>query len=506
MASDKEVATALWSDHHTVVVEAPAGCGKTYQAAAYAERFINEHQQRVLVLTHTHAARQVFNEKRLNKKFIDVRTLDSLSMEIARNYHLALDLPLDTYQWAVTTGAFDEVSKKVADLLEANPYIADSLAARYKVLIADEHQDASTYQHRIVRALARSGIKTRIFGDPMQQIYNNSKQGTPPWEIARDEANHHTRLQVPHRWNANEELGHWILQARDALKSGGQVDLCSAPASVTILDGSDSIEARGALILGKETGKALRGHIAGSPNVWILAPRSRTVGNTFAAVRHQSFKLWEGSVRDHLEPLFEALELNDGNPYKIGEAIIKFLDNTSSNFTRNFQTAMMEKIENPSRETRGANKKIMYDLAQYIIDEPNHFGVSMLLNSFPTKITRLPWKTQPKINHQREFNEACRIGDYQSVSEARLGLTRHRTHFQPQLPARGVSTIHKAKGLEFEEIVIIDLRASTFPDRTHKRALLYTALSRATNKITLVISKDNVSPLIKWEYTDEDLD
>lgn len=59
--SDSTVATALRSTAKLVVVEAPAGCGKTYQGGNYARDIAGEiGDGRVLILTHTHAACGVF--------------------------------------------------------------------------------------------------------------------------------------------------------------------------------------------------------------------------------------------------------------------------------------------------------------------------------------------------------------------------------------------------------------------------------------------------------------
>src|SRR5438067_1772362 len=60
--SDESVAQALRSSARLVVVEAPAGCGKTFQAAEYARWFATTTEEvgKILILTHTHAACDVF--------------------------------------------------------------------------------------------------------------------------------------------------------------------------------------------------------------------------------------------------------------------------------------------------------------------------------------------------------------------------------------------------------------------------------------------------------------
>ena len=61
--SDESVHAALRSDAPLVVVEAPAGCGKTHQGADYARHVAADRSSRLLILTHTHAACSVFAER-----------------------------------------------------------------------------------------------------------------------------------------------------------------------------------------------------------------------------------------------------------------------------------------------------------------------------------------------------------------------------------------------------------------------------------------------------------
>jgi DNA helicase-2/ATP-dependent DNA helicase PcrA len=61
--SDASVRQALRSDARLVVVEAPAGCGKTHQGADYVGEVAGNNRERVLILTHTHAACSVFAKR-----------------------------------------------------------------------------------------------------------------------------------------------------------------------------------------------------------------------------------------------------------------------------------------------------------------------------------------------------------------------------------------------------------------------------------------------------------
>lgn len=70
-----------------------------------------------------------------------------------------------------------------------------------------------------------------------------------------------------------------------------------------------------------------------------------------------------------------------------------------------------------------------------------------------------------------------------------------------ELPKNGVFMIvlGLAKGLEFDSVIIPDADSRTYPDTVLKRHQLYTAVSRATNRVTLLAEKE-LTPLIKEEH------
>jgi superfamily I DNA/RNA helicase len=64
-------------------------------------------------------------------------------------------------------------------------------------------------------------------------------------------------------------------------------------------------------------------------------------------------------------------------------------------------------------------------------------------------------------------------------------------------PTRAASTIHKAKGLEFDHVLVTYCGASHFPDSQLRQRLLYVAISRAVNRLVLHVPRNSPSPLIE---------
>lgn len=172
--SDESVHEALRSDAALVTIEAPGGCGKTHQGAAYAREIAQSASSgRLLILTHTHAACSVFDARtRGVGSGVEIRTIDSLIVQLTAAYHLGLGLPADTSTWARTNDdGYDWLAVKAAALVKRYPAIARSLACRYPIIICDEHQDSTGERHALIMALQEQGAKLRIFADPMQSVF-----------------------------------------------------------------------------------------------------------------------------------------------------------------------------------------------------------------------------------------------------------------------------------------------------------------------------------------------
>jgi DNA helicase-2/ATP-dependent DNA helicase PcrA len=64
-------------------------------------------------------------------------------------------------------------------------------------------------------------------------------------------------------------------------------------------------------------------------------------------------------------------------------------------------------------------------------------------------------------------------------------------------PKRVISTIHKAKGLECENAIVMACDKTHFSSTDYARCKLYVALSRAQQSLTLVVSRSHPTPLFR---------
>lgn len=502
--SDDSVHAALRSDAPLVVVEAPAGCGKTHQGADYAREIATSiGSSRLLILTHTHAACSVFAERtqRAGSR-VEIRTIDSVLANIATAYHAGLGLPADTAAWVrQREDGYGELAAKVAALLKHHPMIAASAARRYPVVICDEHQDSSGDQHAVVMALRSQGARVRVFADPMQKIFRDTALAgsSPPYDWAglTQQAQAFEQLDTPHRWTSGcSELGRWTLKVREVLKAGGRVDLRSGlPPSVSIVFAENQAQANLDYRLASEDRKPVVAFEKAQSSLLVLTRHNATARSLRALFFRRLF-LWEGHTRPGLDRLVEALRTSHADRAALAEAIVTFMGDVGKGFSPSaFGNRFVQEVrEGCTKQTTGRPAAIQ-ELARFLVAEADHHGAARTLRRLSELKGTDGNFAGIEIDCQKEFWDAVRLGEFDTPDDGLAAITHRRTHARPKPPDRAISTIHKAKGLECGSVILMPCDAKTFPDKPDARCLLYVALSRAESRLLLVVSRAKPSPL-----------
>lgn len=502
--SDESVSAALRSDAPLVVIEAPAGCGKTHQGADYAKALASAGStQRLLILTHTHAACSVFAGRTQDAgSRIEIATIDSLIASIAGAYHSGLGLPADIATWVrQSQDGHGELAARVAALLRRHPMIATAAARRFPVVVCDEHQDSSGDQHAVVMAMAGRGSRVRVFADPMQRIFRDKpvKGGAPryDWDALKRSAQAFERLDYPHRWNDGcRDLGQWTLAAREALRTGGRIDLRQGlPRSVSVVFAENQAQANLDLRFDQDKRRAVDAFEKGQTSLLVLTRHNETA-RAIRAMFFRRLPIWEGHTRQGLERLVDALKRNEGDASTIASALVTFMDDVGKGFSPSaFGKRLVQEAREGCAKSTSGKPALIQELARLLTAEPDHRGASrMLRRLIEFKDQQAAFK-DIEIDHQKEFWEAIRLGDYKSPDVGLAEITHRRTYARPSPPARAISTIHKAKGLECKSVILMPCDARSFPDKEDSRCLLYVALSRATHRLQLVVSRASPSPL-----------
>ncbi|MBL4867821.1 MAG: UvrD-helicase domain-containing protein [Pseudomonadales bacterium] len=506
---DEDVERLLLSQERLVLVEAPAGCGKTYQGAKYADIESSALAAgRLLILTHTHSACGVFSERtKGNKKRVDIITIDSLIVQIAATYYKILSIPCDVSAWARSTkDGFDVLAHKVEQLLSNKSIISQALVSRYPVIVCDEHQDTSKAQHKIILELFKAGAKLRVFGDPMQALYANTKkkfeETIANWKELKALGSY-AKLEVPHRWSKGEFLlGEWVLEARRALRDDGVIDLTgSLPPGLNISVVDNSSRTTGVYLLDSDQRKGIDKIVRENDRLLVLASTNRTV-NSLRSAFFRQLVIWEGHTRGNLSQLVDTLSTPNLNPVDVAEATVSFIGSICVGFRASSHGKIFIKEVREGGTGKATRMPLhIQNMARHIIGYPNHIGVSKVLVHLKELVDAREAGFQDiKIDYFAEFNDAIRIGSYGDASEGFREISRIRSYMKPEPPDKCLSTIHKAKGLECNNAIIMACDRDHFSSSDYAIRKLYVALSRAKSQLTIVLSARNPTPLIKYNY------
>ncbi len=290
-------------------------------------------------------------------------------------------------------------------------------------------------------------------------------------------------------------MGKWALKARTSLRNGGKVDLKSAPSSVKVLTVTNVTQKRMGYQLSGSDSKAIYA-FAKHPTSLLILTRYNQTANALRAFFGRSILLWEGHTRSALDGFVQQVEAAIG-PEDLGAAIVKFMDAVAVGFSPSqFGNRFQEEIADRCSKRRTGKPAMLQTLASCIVDSPDHKGAAAMLKRLYEYVQSEQQFLDVKFDCPREFWDAIRLGQFDTPADGLADLAHRRAYARAQPPARAISTIHKAKGLECESVVLMPCDAKSFPDKYDARCLLYVALSRAKNELMLVLSENDPSPLL----------
>ena len=358
--ADTAVAAALRSAARLVVIEAPGGCGKTYQAQHSPPTFARPWG--LVACSFSPIPTPPVTSSPTGPRGLaglEIRTIDSLIGQIAEAYP----------EPGMAQGAlpdYDRNGRWAAGLLKRRPFIAEMLARRYPMVICDEHQDASAEQHAVVVALHGAGARIRAFGDPMQRIYG---AGTTTAQGQADDdrraafqaaADLSEPLDVPHRWRGGgEDLGAWILENRTILAAGGKLRLTGAlPSGLKVVFAENTAQRNLGFQLDAHDRRNLDSDFMGDQPLVILSHHNATV-QAIRAFLGRSMPIWEGHTRSALPTLVQRLS-SCGDAAAVADSAVAFVQEvctgfSDSQFATRFRSEVAGGCAKPARGKAGAD-------------------------------------------------------------------------------------------------------------------------------------------------------
>jgi DNA helicase-2/ATP-dependent DNA helicase PcrA len=477
------------------VIEAPAGCGKTHEAASLAidlHSRLATHQE-ILILAHTNAAVQEFRE-RTRTAHVRARasTFDSFAFELVSMYAEPLGLPSPLRVADGSGISFSQLAPKALELLRRAPSIARALSTHYPFIVLDEHQDARAEQDAIVREMVLHGSHLlRIFGDPMQAIFDQAS--AIDWDNLRRDAHVYDELDEPRRWDNAPHLGAWILDARNALRNDAPLPLGTRPASVRLLPipelydpppQSDAVQRPVILPLYR-----LLDQLSGSLAVLVRYnkhAKALRVATKGRLIVHEGVELplaYSAAERAHVA---------SGNARDMALVLLDLLAETSTGLKPKLKPLVACLTQSACRTPKSvALHELLIPIGR-LYDKPDIETWCSVLRQIA--VSPPSWMRIHLPESLRVLGRLHTAPD-EPVLQALDRAVKHRKE-AGLVPYRCVSTIHKVKGRAFDHVIIPYGGRISFPANPVGRRLMYVALSRARQTITLLVPAGNRSPLI----------
>ena len=457
-------------------ITAPAGCGKTHLVAQAIEEH-SEGNLPLLVLTHTNAGVAALRSRvaklNVSPRKARIATLDGWSLKLLGAFpsrseidpsHLNLENPRVDYP-AIREGAINIVTKG---------HIRDIIHSTYSNLIVDEYQDCQPDQHKMVCGLSLD-LPTCVLGDPLQSIFNFTKEGTVDWEkdVLTDFPSA-GELTKPWRWilAGNEALGQWLLSIRQTLSNGEQIDLRQAPDCVEWiqLDGND------------DWSKQLRAANTRSPDPnggSLIMAKWPSEQAEYARKIPGASKV-ENADLTELQKFASSFSLTDGKPLGM---LIDFAGSVMTGVNRKTIGARLSSI------LKGTNRNPASDVETAMIkfhQTPSYIQAATVLSEFTRDPGIRVFRQELLRTAIKALNSA--EGDNEDALLELAVSIRDQTRFTGRfIPKKAVGSTLLFKGLEADVSIILE--AETMDHRD-----LYVALTRGAKKI-VVCSKSPLLPI-----------
>lgn len=494
-AQCESIQQRLASEEDVVLVEAPAGHGKTWQAVAVTERVRGQLQrgQRALLLSHTNAAREEVRQRFGSAADTRVQTIDSLACDIVSVYASRLRVPHPLRPGAVHLGhpSFEKIRRLACELLRDAPDVARGLAWRYPLILVDEHQDSTRDQHELVwRIFGAGNVRLRLFADPLQAIFSFAGDLVDWAELVRAHAS--TTLDHGYRWDGQPELRDFLAAARSSLLAGEPVDLSDLPPCVQLHHWD-----------GRAPGPGQHGHCPSC--VQLLQALSRPVSSAYLVRnRHHAYglavrlgggvKLYEaGDVQEPLDVL-ERAEAAEGD----APALAQLLAETLSSWGTGIQKDLREQLARACHSEGidlGRRKRLapLAEVCAPLFSDPSVGGFISAFSQAVTSRKELGWKP---VRRDATFLMLA-IPSHSEDPILALGAMAqaHRSH---RGTLQKVMTLHKSKGREFHTVLIPYVASTCFPASEEGARLAYVGLSRAQQQLHLLAPSQDASELFSW--------
>jgi superfamily I DNA/RNA helicase len=392
---------------------------------------------------------------------------------------------------------FDDLGVLFWALLQRFPAVDAAYRSRYRVVIADEHQDASALQDALVRKLGRDRLV--VFADPMQLIHEF--RGASSERLARHlaECDQALTLRTPHRWHGSPELARWLLAVRARLE--GRSALCPAPSQLRIQRSQAQRGFNGAKPFVRHA--VSRAFETGARTVAVLARDNREVADLRSYLcrqRQYPRQIGTNDFEDARHDI-EQLPLLSG-PQAVARHAVDRIRDLVPTFPADQLAQVQRRIltDTIRIDRAGAGTaRILRALEPIYLTGPSAYFRSMVAvleacNDLGHHLPRAEALQALRITAEALGDE---VTDLDSALERYSAAVLAASLTAPRMD-RGlfVMTTHQAKGKEFDAIILADAMERFWPNSDEAKRLFYVAITRASRSWTVIAPDQGASPLL----------
>lgn len=390
---------------------------------------------------------------------------------------------------------FDDLGALFWKLLDTHPTIEAAYKARYPIVIADEHQDASALQDAVVRRLADTLV---VLADPLQLIhgYRGASPARLDAHIADNDATPFD-LRTPHRWHDQPDAGAWLLAVRQRLL--GHTATAARPPSAAVQYTPVNRGRNGALAATRYA--VLNAFTAGCRRVAVLARTTDDVAQLRNHFARNDLHPRHANSADEITAAHTDIDLLPSltQPRQLAHHALDRI----AEHVPGLPAATIKQIRNRLTEDQarlvgcGATARpVLNALAGLYRDGPAGY-FSALVAALDELAVAGHHVTASTRTSAYRLTAACSSGnlgtDLTAYSRHILaaGLTAAQEH-----AGLYVLTTHQAKGREFDAVILAHADKRSYPDTADGRHLFYVALTRGRSRWHLVTQEAQRSPLI----------
>jgi hypothetical protein len=488
----RDAATRITGSERLVLVDAPAGHGKTHEAVeavGVLGRGLDRGQQ-ALLLSHTNAARDEIRLRFGPSVEARAQTLDSLACDIVTTYasRLGITLPLRPGAEHLGQPTFEAIRRMACEVLRDAPIVARGLAWRYPAIVVDEHQDSSIDQHELVWRIHQAGSgRLRLFGDQLQAIFSFGGSLIDWTDMVAE----HGAVELTHgyRWDAQPELRDWLARARRALLRGEAIDCRDRPTCVHVHRWS-----------GRAPGPKQQGHCPACVSVlrqlsvprraaYLVRNREHAYG---LAIRLRGVaKLYEGGdVQEPLEVL-QRLDAASGDPRELALLLTEVLRRWGTGLTKDLHDQLGRACRQDGIDLRRRSRlRPLAAICEPLYASPTVAGFLRAFTLAVAQRDQIGWRP---VRRDATYLLLSIPSDCEDPILALSALAQQQRTRRG--PLTKIMTVHRAKGREFEAVVLPYVSNTTFPADGEGLRLAYVALTRAQAEIHVLVPSEAPSDL-----------